>query len=359
MTRAYNFSPGPAVLPQDALIQAQQELLEWREGVSALEHSHRSPTFLEMVAVLRDQFRELLNIPPHYHILFMQAGGTAQFAAVPLNLLRQQTTADYAATGFWSERAIAEAKLYCNVNVVTSNAAENYTAIPDMATWQLSPTAPFLHYVTNETIHGIEFPYVPQVGDVPLVADMSSNILSKPINVSDYGLIYAGAQKNIAPAGFTLVIVRDDLVGHANPITPAILDYQRFVAEGFYNTPVTFSLYMAHLTLKWVKQQGGLTVMQERNQRKANALYAAIDNSQGFYLNKVQPEFRSCMNVPFSLVDTQLEETFIRDAAAEGLVNLRGHKAVGGLRASIYNAMPEEGVASLVDFMRYFARRYG
>ncbi|MFI4954723.1 MAG: 3-phosphoserine/phosphohydroxythreonine transaminase [Gammaproteobacteria bacterium] len=359
MARSYNFSPGPAVLPHEVLLQAQQEFLEWSEGVSALEHSHRSPIFMELAATLREQFREILNIPKNYHILFMQAGGTAQFAAVPLNLLRGKNTADYVATGFWSERAIAEAKLYCNVNVVASNAHLNYAAIPDFSTWKLNPEAPFLHYVTNETIHGIEFPYVPKIGNVPLVADMSSNILSKPIDVSDYGLIYAGAQKNIAPAGLTLVIVREDLVGHANPMTPAILDYKRFVPDGFYNTPVTFSFYMAHLALSWLKKQGGLPAMDELNQRKAKDLYATIDNSNGFYINNVQPEFRSRMNIPFGLTNTQLEEDFLRDASAEGLVNLRGHKSVGGIRASIYNAMPEAGVRSLIEFMNFFAQRYG
>jgi phosphoserine aminotransferase len=359
MTRSYNFSAGPAVLPVEVLQQAQKELLEWQDGVSALEHSHRSHTFMELAETLRAQFREALNIPKNYQVLFMAGGGTAQFAAVPLNLLREKTTADYITTGFWSERSAAEAKLYCEVNIAASNQATHYQTIPAFNTWKLNPQAAYVHYAANETIHGVEFPFVPQTGNVPLVADMSSNILSKPINVNDYALIYAAAQKNIAPAGFTLVIVREDLIGHARPMTPAVLDYYRFITDGFYNTPVTFAFYFAHLALLWLQKKGGVAAMAEINQQKSAKLYQAIDKSDGFYINKVEPAYRSNMNIPFSIHDAKLTEDFIRLAADEGLVNLRGHKATGGLRASLYNAMPIEGVKALTDFMQYFARQNG
>ena len=358
MTRSYNFSAGPAILPEEVLLQAQKELLEWRDGISILEDSHRTTIFSELVEKLRDQFRELLNIPKNYQVLFMQSGGTAQFAAVPLNLLGDKTTADYIATGFWSERAIAEGKLYCDVNVVTTNADSHYTNIPDVSTWHLNPSAAYVHFVTNETIHGIEFPFVPKTGDVPLVADMSSNILSKVINVAEYDLIYAGAQKNIGPAGMSVVIIREDLIGYAREITPAILDYKRFAQEGFYNTPNTFAIYLAHLALAWLQKQGGVSAIEKINKRKAEMLYNAIDNSNGFYLNKVEVPFRSRMNVPFSITNQDLEKIFINDAKKEGLINLSGHKSAGGLRASIYNAMPEAGVRTLVDFMKFFAKRY-
>lgn len=355
MTRAYNFSAGPAVLPLEVLQQAQKELLEWQDGVSALEHSHRSQTFTQLVRTLRDQFREILNVPSNYKILLMEGGGTAQFAAVPLNLLGNKTTADYLATGFWSERAIAEGQLYTEVNIACKH-ADHRQKMPSPDTWKLNPNAAYVHYADNETINGLEFPFVPQTGNVPLVVDMSSNILSKPININDYALIYAASQKNIAPAGFTLVIIREDLIGHAKPFTPAILDYKRFVEDGFYNTPVTFSLYFAHLTLNWLKQNSGLTAMAEQSRQKSDALYHAIDNSNGFYINRVHPEFRSRMNVPFDIHNPDLHEEFIRLAALKGLINLRGHKSVGGLRASLYNAMPMEGVKALIEFMKYFQK---
>lgn len=359
MTRSYNFSAGPAVLPEEVLTQASQELLEWRDGVSVLEHSHRSEPFGELVETLRQQFRDLLNIPKNYTVLLMQGGGTGQFAAVPLNLLRGKKTADYIATGFWSERAIAEAKLYCHVNVAANNADSKHTTIPAFNTWKLNPDAAYVHYATNETINGVEFPYVPDTGAVTLVADMSSNILSCPIDVSKYGVIYAGAQKNIAPSGLTLVIIREDLIGHALPITPSILDYRRFAVEGFYNTPTTFTIYLAHLALKWLEKEGGVNVMAERNKRKAELLYKTIDNNNGFYSNRVEHQYRSRMNIPFDLKDKELEKSFIEEAAKEGLINLFGHKSAGGMRASLYNAMPEEGVKALADFMDFFARRNG
>lgn len=355
MTRSYNFSAGPAVLPEEVLTQASQELLEWRDGVSVLEHSHRSGSVGELIETLRQQFRDLLKIPKNYQVLLMQGGATGQFAAVPMNLLRDKKTADYIATGFWSQRAIAEGKLYCDVNIAADNSSSKYTTIPPVDSWKLNPNAAYVHYAPNETIHGVEFPYVPETGDVPLVADMSSNILSKPINIKDYAVIYAGSQKNIAPSGLTLVIVREDLIGHAMPITPAILDYKRFTDEGFYNTPTTFTIYLAHLALKWLEKQGGVEAIESKNIRKSNLLYKTIDESNGFYFNNVEPKYRSRMNIPFSLSNTKLDKLFLEEAAKEGLINLFGHKSAGGMRASLYNAMPEEGVKTLTTFMTHFA----
>ncbi len=362
MSRVFNFSAGPAMLPAEVLKQAQEEMLDWRgSGMSVMEMSHRGKEFVSIAAEAEADLRELMNIPANYKVLFLQGGATGQFAAVPMNLLRGKTKADYVNTGAWSKKAIAEAKKYCQVNVVASSEASNFTTIPPRSEWKLSgEEAAYVHYTPNETIGGVEFHWIPEVGDVPLVADMSSTILSRPIDVSKFGLIYAGAQKNIGPAGLVIVIVREDLLGQTIPGTPTLLDYQeQAAADSMYNTPPTYSWYLAGLVFKWLKAKGGLQAMAEINKRKADKLYAAIDGSGGFYRNPVDPACRSWMNVPFLLPSVELEKLFLEQAKKEGLETLAGHRSVGGLRASIYNAMPEEGVDKLVAFMAEFARRNG
>jgi len=357
--RAFNFSPGPAMLPLAVLEQARDELTDWRgSGMSVMEISHRSRAFLEVAAQAEADVRELLAVPSHYKVLFLQGGASGQFSAIPLNLSPAGSTADYVNTGAWSKKALGEAKRYCQVNVVADAAASNYSTVPPQTEWQLSRGAAYLHYTPNETIGGVEFPFIPRV-DVPLVADMSSNILSRPLEVERFSLIYAGAQKNIGPSGLVLVIVREDLLGRARAETPMIWDYKAVAAEGsMLNTPPTFSWYVAGLVFKWIKQQGGLSVMAERNRAKAELLYRTIDES-GFYRNPVDRACRSWMNVPFLLADEKLEKPFLAEAEAVGLTNLAGHRSVGGLRASIYNAMPIEGVRALTEFMRDFVRRRG
>jgi phosphoserine aminotransferase len=357
--RVYNFSAGPAVLPLEVLEQARAEMSDWQgSGMSVMEVSHRSKAFIACAAEAEADLRELLAIPKHYKVLFLQGGATGQFAAVPLNLAAPDSVVDYVNTGAWSKKAIGEAKQYCKVNVAADAAETNYTSVPAQSSWQLTPGAAYLHYTPNETIGGVEFPFVPQV-EVPLVADMSSSILSRPIDVSRYGLIYAGAQKNIGPAGICVVIVREDLLGKARPGTPAVFDYKAMAdADSMLNTPPTFGWYFAGLVFKWLKKQGGIAVMAERNRTKAAKLYAAIDAS-GFYRNPVAKDCRSWMNVPFILAKPELDKAFLAEAAKAGLVNLEGHRSVGGMRASIYNAMPAEGVDALVAFMREFARRHG
>ena len=358
--RAYNFSAGPAALPQAVLEQARDELLNWKGvGASVMEVSHRGEAFMAVAEAAAQDLRELLSIPEDYHVLFLQGGARGQFAAVPLNLASQNTRVDYVDSGYWAHTAIAEAKRYVPVNVVASGEASDYLAMPDQAIWSLNPEAAYLHYTPNETIGGLEFPWIPDSGTVPLVADMSSNLLSKPLDVSRFGIIYAGAQKNIGPAGLTVVIVRDDLLAADSARCPAILNYKTQASrDSMYNTPPTFAWYLAGLVFKWLKAQGGLVAIDRQNERKAAKLYSMIDKT-GFYCNRVNKAWRSRMNVPFTLVNPELDGTFLSEAASEGLLYLQGHKAAGGMRASLYNAIPEDHVDVLVDFMEAFERRYG
>jgi phosphoserine aminotransferase len=378
--RVFNFSPGPAMLPLAVLEQARDELLDWQGlGMSVMEVSHRGKAFMGVAQEAEASLRRLLNVPGNYKVLFLQGGATAQFAAIPMNLASGDSTVDYINTGAWSKKAIGEAKRYCKVNVVADESVSNYSTVPEEKNLKFtsfhsssSSTPPasissqgsgvgaaYVHYTPNETIGGVEFPYIPNAGNIPLVADMSSTILSRPIDVSKFGLIYAGAQKNIGPSGLCLVIVRDDLIGKARPGTPAVWDYKAMADDNsMLNTPPTFSWYIAGLVFKWLEAQGGLSVMGERNRRKAQRLYKAIDESD-FYRNPVAKHCRSWMNVPFLLPKQELEAPFLAEAQKAGLTNLAGHRSVGGLRASIYNAMPEEGVGALVDFMRDFQRRHG
>lgn len=360
MKRKYNFSAGPAAIPTEVLEQAQAELLDWNgTGVSVMEMSHRSKEYMEIAATAEADFRELLSIPNNYKVLFLQGGAHSQFAAIPLNLLRGKDSADYLDTGIWSRKAIAEASRYCKVNIVSTSESSNYTTIAPVNEWNTNPNAAFLHYVYNETIGGLELSKEPELDNkVPLVADMSSTILSRPIDISKYGMIYAGAQKNIGPAGLTLVIIRDDLLGDVQESTPTMLNYSVHVETGsMYNTPATYSWYLAGLVFRWIKKQGGLSAMSELNQRKSQKLYNAIDDSK-FYSNQVDNEFRSWMNIPFNLIDESLNDKFLTDATKRDLVSLKGHKSVGGMRASIYNAMPEAGVDALLEMMADFEKRY-
>ena len=358
--RVFNFAAGPAALPLEVLEQARDELTDWHgSGMSVMEVSHRSKGFLAVAAEAERLMRSLLGVPPGYKVLFLQGGATGQFAAIAMNLSAAGATVDYLNTGSWSKRAIGEAKrLELKVNIAADEAASGYTTVPAEDGLQLTPGAAYVHYTPNETIGGVEFPYVPRTGAVPLVADMSSTILSRPIEVSRFGLIYAGAQKNIGPSGLCVVIVREDLLGHARPGTPSVWDYRAMAAEGsMLNTPPTFGWYIAGLVLKWVQAQGGLEAMAARNRAKAELLYRTIDES-GFYRNPVAQACRSWMNVPFTLARPQLDATFVAEARAAGLANLEGHRSVGGMRASIYNAMPLQGVQTLAAFMREFARRH-
>ncbi len=358
MSRVFNFSAGPATLPESVLEQAKAELLDWRgTGMSVMEMSHRGKEFIAIAEGAEADLRDLLAVPDNYKVLFLQGGASGQFAMVPMNLLGDKTKADYVNTGSWSKKAIAEAKRYCTVNVVASAEASKFTTVPPRDEWKCDPEAAYIHYTPNETINGVEFPDVPQVGEVPLVADISSTILSRPLDISKFGVIYAGAQKNIGPAGLTIVIVREDLIGRALPTTPGIFDYQaQAKADSMNNTPPTYAWYMAGLVFQWLKDQGGLAAMAERNRRKAQWLYDAIDQS-GYYKNPVDPPYRSWMNVPFTLPDPDLDKTFLAEAKAAGLVTLAGHRSIGGMRASIYNAMPEQGVRALIAFMDDFQHR--
>jgi phosphoserine aminotransferase len=347
------------MLPTAVLERVQAQLLNWQnEGLSAMEMSHRGKLFSRIAEQAQADLRELLDVPAHYHVLFLQGGASAQFAAVPLNLLRGGKRADYIDTGHWSARAIVEASRYCEAHIAAS-CAPRYCSIPPRQTWQLDPHAAYVHYTPNETIHGVEFHWTPDVGSVPLIADMSSNLLSRPIPVECFGLIYAGAQKNLGPAGLTVVIVRDDLLGGAAPATPGVLNYQAQAAQdSMLNTPPTFAIHVAGLVFQWLKEQGGLKAMEERNIAKAALLYDYLDNSS-FYRCRVDKAARSRMNVPFFLAEARLEEAFLSQAQARGLLQLKGHRAIGGMRASLYNAMPVEGVAALVGFLDEFARRHG
>jgi phosphoserine aminotransferase len=360
MGRAYNFSAGPAMLPAEVLRQAQEEMLDWRgSGMCVAEMSHRGKEFMSIAEEAEADLRELLAIPENYKVLFLQGGASSQFAMVPMNLLRGGTRADYVKTGSWSKKAIAEAKRYCQVNVAASTEDSRFTNVPAQVELELSGDAAFVHYTPNETIEGVEFPYIPETGGVPLAADMSSTILSRPVDVSRFGLIYAGAQKNVGPAGLTLVIVRNDLLGQPLNGTPTMFDYRIHADNGsMYNTPPTYAWYLAGLVFKWLKDLGGLDAMAVINERKAETLYEAIDTS-AFYANPVDRDCRSWMNVPFTLANPELDATFLAEAKKEGLLTLKGHRSVGGMRASIYNAMPEEGVRTLVAFMMEFERTYG
>ena len=360
MSRVYNFSAGPAALPEAVLEQAREEMLEWdATGMSVMEMSHRGKSFLSIAEKAEADLRELMGIPGNYKVLFLQGGATAQFAMVPMNLLRGKDLADYLNTGAWSKKAIAEAKRYCRVHPVADTSGEGFTRAPAQDELSLSPGAAYCHYTPNETIQGVAFPYIPDTGGVPLVADMSSCILSEPLDVTRFGLIYAGAQKNIGPAGLTLVIVREDLVGRPMDGTPTLFDYKvQAEAGSMYNTPPTYAWYIAGLVFQWLKDLGGLSAMGKINARKAKALYDAIDRTD-FYRNPVEPGSRSRMNVPFTLADPDLDPVFLEEAAREGLVTLKGHRSVGGMRASIYNAMPEAGVQALIQFMAEFERRHG
>ncbi len=357
----YNFSAGPAVLPKAVLLQAQAELLDWHgSGMSVMEMSHRGKEYMGIHAQAEADLRELLGIPSNYKVLFLQGGAHLQFSMIPLNLLRGKLSADYVNTGEWSKKAIGEAKKFCNVNVVADNKDKNCTYVPAVETWKLDKEAAYVHYTPNETIGGVEFNWIPDTGAVPLVADMSSNILSRVIDVTQFGLIYAGAQKNIGPAGLTIVIVREDLVGYANAALPTMLDFKTHADnESMYNTPPTFAIYMAGLVFQWLKQNGSIAAMERTNIAKSELLYAAIDASNGFYNCPVNKADRSRMNVPFTLKDANLDGEFLKQADARGLLQLKGHRSVGGMRASIYNAMPLEGVQALVDFMSEFAKQKG
>ena len=360
MSRVFNFSAGPAALPEEVLTQARDELLDWHgSGMSVMEMSHRGKEFISIADQAEADLRELLAIPAEYKVLFLQGGAIAENAIVPMNLLRGKTSADYVNTGEWSKKSIKEAKKYCAVNVAASAEDRNFTYVPAQSTWKLSADAAYVHVCTNETIGGVEYHWTPDTGRVPLVADMSSHILSRPIDVSKYGLIYGGAQKNMGPAGLTLVIVRDNLLGNALPFTPSAFDFkQQADADSMYNTPPTYAIYIAGLVFQWLKRQGGLAAIEQKNIAKARLLYDYLDGS-GFFRNQVDPADRSRMNVVFRLRDETLDEAFLKATRAAGMVQLKGHRAVGGMRASIYNAMPIEGVRRLVQVMREFETAHG
>ncbi len=360
MTRVFNFSAGPAALPEPVLRQAADEMLDWHgSGMSVMEMSHRGKEFIAIAAEAEALLRELMSIPASYKVLFMQGGAIGENAIVPMNLLRGHAGADYIDTGEWSKKSIKEAKKYCRVNVAASAADSGYTTIPPRASWQLDPNAAYVHICSNETIGGVEYQFTPDVGSVPLVADMSSNLLSRPVDVARYGAIYGGAQKNIGPAGLTIVIVRQDLLGQALPITPSAFDYKTVADnDSMYNTPPTYAIYIAGLVFNWLKAQGGLTGIEAHNRRKAALLYDYLDQT-GFYRSPVARDCRSLMNVPFKLKDDALDGAFLKGAEARGMVQLKGHRSVGGMRASIYNAMPIEGVQALVTYMKEFEAAHG
>lgn len=357
MARIFNFSAGPSALPEVVLQQASEEMLDWQgSGMSVMEMSHRGKHFSVIAEQLETDLRELMAIPDNYTVLFLQGGATAQFSMIPMNILQGKTKACYVETGAWSVKALKDASRYCEVVVSASSEETGYTGIPDQSDWVIDPDAAYLHYTANETIHGVEFPFIPDSQGLPLVCDMSSNILSRPCDVSRFGLIYAGTQKNMGPAGVTLVIVRDDLLGSVDPKLPDIFNYAIQAKNGsMLNTPATYNWYLVGLVLKWLKSVGGVEGIEALNIKKASLLYQLIEQSQ-LYRNPVQPAFRSRMNVPFILSDASLDKTFLAEAESHGLFELKGHRSVGGMRASIYNAMPEQGVTALCDFMVDFER---
>ena len=358
--KIFNFSAGPAVLPKPVLEQARDEMLDWRgSGMSVMEMSHRGKEFISIHAEAEADLRHLLAIPAQYKVLFLQGGASAQNAFVPMNLLRGHSGADYVNTGEWSKKSIKEARQYCAVNIAASSEDRNFTYVPEQSAWKLSGQAAYVHICSNETIGGVEYHWIPDTGNVPLVADMSSNLLSRPVDVKRYGLIYAGAQKNIGPAGLTIVIVRDDLVGHALPATPSVFDYKaQAEADSMLNTPPTYAIYIAGLVFKWLRKQGGLAEIEKRNIAKADMLYEYLDRSATFG-SPVDKRDRSRMNIPFKLRDASLDEVFLKGAAERGMLQLKGHRSVGGMRASLYNAMPPEGVAALVSYLREFEQKHG
>lgn len=360
-SRVYNFSPGPAMLPEEVLLEARDELLDWhRMGMSVMEVSHRGQPFQQVVDESEQDLRDLLNIPPDYSVLFLQGGAQAHFAFIPMNILGDYKNAAYIDTGIWSQKSMKAAQNYCDVNLVASSKASNYTSIPDEKEWKMPKEAAYLYYVDNETVNGIEFPFLPNGGDLPLVCDMSSNILSRPVDISRYGLIFACAQKNIAPAGLTIVIIHNDLLKRT-PLkeTPLPFRYDFQAQEkSLLNTPPTFMWYFAGLVFKWLKKEGGLKEMDKRAKQKSKKLYEFIDQSD-FYHNSIDPHCRSRMNVIFTLADENLNKLFVEASTQNGLANLKGHRLVGGMRASIYNAMPEAGVDKLIAFMRDFEKQHG
>jgi phosphoserine aminotransferase len=359
LMRAYNFCAGPAALPTAVLEKAQHELLDWQgKGLSIMEMSHRSKDYVAVAEKAEADLRQLLKIPAHYKVLFLQGGASLQFSAIPLNLLGKNAKADYIHTGIWSQKAYKEAQRYGQIQRIdAATQIEGKHAISAEETWALSQDAAYLHYAENETIGGLQFPFIPQSA-VPLVADVSSSILSAPLDVSKFGLLYAGAQKNIGPAGLTLVIIREDLLAQAKPEIPSILNYQEQVQNGsMVNTPATYSWYLAGLVFEWLLAQGGVEAIHRVNQQKAQLLYDYIDQSE-FYQNPIAKPYRSIMNVPFTLADASLEKVFLQQAEQQQLLNLAGHRSVGGMRASIYNAVPLAGVQALVDFMQDFAQHH-
>ncbi len=359
MSRIYNFSAGPSTLPEPVLKQAQQEMLDWQgTGMSVMEMSHRGKHFMAIAETLLQDLRMLMAIPDHYKIALLQGGATAQFSFIPLNILNGKTKACYVNTGAWSSKAIKDAGKFCQVILSASSKENAYTRIPEREEWEIDPEAGYLHFTSNETIHGVEFHQIPQVGDLPLVVDMSSNILSRQFDVSRFGLIYAGTQKNMGPAGVTLVIIREDLLGHADKSVPPVFDYQQQINnDSMLNTPATYNWYLVGLVLQWLKQQGGIAAIEQHNIRKADKLYQAIEQSS-LYSNPVHPDCRSRMNIPFVLADNSLDGVFLEKAEQNGLSALKGHRSVGGMRASIYNAMPEAGVDALIEFMNEFERTH-
>ena len=354
----YNFSAGPAVLPDEVLKIAAEELQDWQgSGMSVMEMSHRSKEFLSIAEKAEADLRELMSIPDNYKVLFLQGGASGQFAAIPMNIAGQNDVADYVITGSWGKKAFKEAGKYLTPNIAVK--ADPFTSVPAQSNWKLSSGAKYVHVTPNETIEGVAFPFIPDTGSVPLVADMSSTILSEPIDVSEYGVIYAGAQKNIGPAGVTIVIVRDDLLGKARALTPMIWHWaDKAEAGSMLNTPPCYSWYMCGLVFEWLKSQGGLMKIAEQNTEKAKLLYSLIDESS-FYNNAVAKEARSKMNIPFTLANPELDKTFIEEAKTVGLITLKGHRSIGGMRASIYNAMPLEGVKALINFMKEFEKSHG
>jgi phosphoserine aminotransferase len=361
MSRAWNFSAGPAALPVAVLQRAQAELMEWNSArASVMEVSHRGKAFMEMAACAESDLRELLAIPANYKVLFLQGGATQHFAQIPMNLCADGQRADYIVNGHWGEKAAAEGGFYADAHIAASSRGGGYRNVPARETWDIDPASAFVHVTTNETIHGVAMHDIPDVGEVPLVADMSSDILSQPLDVSKFGLIYAGAQKNIGPSGMVVMLVREDLLARRPRPLPKIFRYAEYAAaDSMLNTPNTWGWYLAGLTFQWLKEQGGLAEMGRRNQAKADLLYAAIDGSNGYYSNPVDATARSRMNVIFNLHDAALDPVFVAEADQAGLLALKGHRALGGIRASIYNAVPIEGVRALCDFMAEFQRTHG
>ncbi len=360
MSRIYNFSAGPATLPEEVLAQVRDEMLDWHgAGMSVMEMSHRGDEFVSIAETATQDLRDLMAIPDNYKVLFLQGGASGQFAAIPLNIAQADQRADYVVTGSWSKKAHKEAQKYVSNSVVSAKPENGFTSIPAVDTWDLGSDSAYVHITPNETIEGVEFHDIPDTGNVPLVGDMSSTFMSRPIDVSKYGVIYAGAQKNVGPAGLTIVIVRDDLIGHAQESCPMVFDWkQQADADSMLNTPACFSWYVSGLVFKWAKQQGGLEAIGKTNARKAAKLYDYIDNS-AFYSNPVDKDVRSRMNVSFLLADDARNDDFLKQAEAAGLTTLKGHRSVGGMRASIYNAMPEAGVDALIEFMREFEHKNG